>query len=130
MQPLAWVRWVLCSLCQPWGSWLVALLSCTGLGDKECGEDWGWESVFLSSWPLEVKIQGKVQRMDFILFFKAHLVCQEGGGLCFLPALRMFGQQLALQCWVSPPRESPELAEGQQAVQAGGVGSTAGVNGS
>lgn len=41
VQPLAGVRWVLCSLSQPRGWWqglvvrAVALASCTGLGDKE-----------------------------------------------------------------------------------------------
>lgn len=50
VQPLARVRWELCSLSQPWGCWqgvvvrAVALASCTGLGDKECGGDWDWDS--------------------------------------------------------------------------------------
>lgn len=100
----------------------------TGLGDKECGEDWGWDSVFLSSWPLEVKLRGNVKRMDFVLFFKARFPGrrkEEGSSLC--QPSGHFGQQLTLRCWVSPPRKSSEL-QGQQ--QSAGVGSTAGVKGS
>lgn len=127
-QPLARVSWVLCSLSQPWESWqgsvvrAVALVSCTGLGDKEHGEGCGWDSAFLSRWPLKVKVQGNVKRMDLILFFKARLLCQGGGGLCSLPALQTFGQQLALRCWVSPPREPSELAAGTAAGSAGRSG--------
>lgn len=53
------------------------------------------------------KNTGKCEKDGFSFIFQSTFPREEGegGGLRSLPAFRTFGQQLSLQCWVSPPRD-------------------------
>lgn len=69
------------------------------------------------------KNAGKYDKDGFCFIFQSTFPREEeggGGGLCSLPALRTFGHQLTLQCWVSPPRESSKLAAGTAAISSSG----------
>lgn len=78
-------------------------------------------SVFPSSWPLEVKIQGSVRRMGLVLFFKARFPGrrekEEGSALCQPSGLSDNSSHCSAGC---PLQETSELATGTAAISRSG----------